>query len=294
MRLLWMFSLEKLPVIKSKCIIAFMNDALNDADFERFRKIIYDESGITFSATNRPILDSRIKEILREKKIETASEYYALILRDHEEMKKMLDSVTTNLTRFFRNQPHFDALEKYVIPHILEEKRKNGDRTIRVWSAGCSTGEEPYTIAMILKRILPLGFTFSVTASDISLKSLMVAQQGFYAANKVDGIPPDYLAQFFTKKENGYQISKEIMNCVKFDYHNLKNDSGMRNIDVVFCRNVMIYFDEPAQLYVLNRFWNSMARHSYLFIGHSESLFGMDTKFEFLKTDWACLYQKNI
>ena len=147
---------------------------------------------------------------------------------------------------------------------------------------------------MILKRILPLGYNFTVMASDISLKSLMVAQQGFYAENKVDGVPPDYLAQFFTKKEKGYQINKEIMDSVKFDYHSLKNDSGMRNIDVVFCRNVMIYFDEPAQLVVLDRFWNSMANHSYLFIGHSESLFGMNTKFEFLKTDWACLYQKNV
>ena len=104
---------------------------------------------------------------------------------------------------------------------------------------------------------------------------------------------PDYLSQYFTKSAGGYQVNKEIMSKVKFDYHNLKNDSGMRNLDVIFCRNVMIYFDEPAQLVVLNRFWNSMASHSYLFIGHSESLFGMDTKFEFLKTDWACLYQKN-
>lgn len=270
-----------------------MLDTLNDADFERFRKTIYDESGITFSATNRPILDSRIKEILREKKLDSVDDYYKLITSDHEEMKRMLDAVTTNLTRFFRNQPHFDALEKYVIPHVLEEKKKTGDKTVCVWSAGCSTGEEPYTIAMLLKRILPVGYDFQVTASDISLKSLMVGQSGFYADNKVDGIPPDYLSQYFTKSAGGYQVNKEIMSKVKFDYHNLKNDSGMRNLDVIFCRNVMIYFDEPAQLVVLNRFWNSMASHSYLFIGHSESLFGMDTKFEFLKTDWACLYQKN-
>ena len=270
-----------------------MLDTLNDADFERFRKTIYDESGITFSATNRPILDSRIKEILREKKLDSVDDYYKLITSDHEEMKRMLDAVTTNLTRFFRNQPHFDALEKYVIPHVLEEKKKTGDKTVRVWSAGCSTGEEPYTIAMLLKRILPVGYDFQVTASDISLKSLMVGQSGFYADNKVDGIPPDYLSQYFTKSAGGYQVNKEIMSKVKFDYHNLKNDSGMRNLDVIFCRNVMIYFDEPAQLVVLNRFWNCMASHSYLFIGHSESLFGMDTKFEFLKTDWACLYQKN-
>ena len=271
-----------------------MQDTLNDEDFEKFRKTIYGESGITFSATNRPILDSRIKEILREKKIETAGEYYELIHKDHEEMKRMLDSVTTNLTRFFRNQPHFDAFEKYVIPHVLEEKKLTGDKTVRVWSAGCSTGEEPYTIAMLLKRILPPEYDFSVTASDISLKSLMVAQQGFYAENKVDGIPQDFLAQYFTKKEGGYQVNKDLMDRVKFDYHNLKNDTGMRNLDIVFCRNVMIYFDEPAQLVVLDRFWESMAKHSYLFIGHSESLFGMNTKFEFLKTDWACLYQKKV
>lgn len=206
----------------------------------------------------------------------------------------MLDAVTTNLTRFFRNQPHFDALINYVIPHIIEEKKKSGDRVVRIWSAGCSTGEEPYTIAMIMKRILPPGFTYALTASDISLKSLMVGQQGFYGTNRVDGVPPDYLAEFFTKSEGGYQVKKELMNSIKFDYHNLQNDSGMRNLDVLFCRNVMIYFDEAAQLTVLNRFWDAMAKHSYLFIGHSESLFGMNTKFEFLKTDWACLYQKNI
>lgn len=271
-----------------------MPDILNDEEFEKFRKTIYSESGISFSSTNRPILDSRIKELLREHSMDNVEDYYRLINSDHEEMKRMLDSVTTNLTRFFRNQPHFDALINYVVPHILEEKRLSPDKTIRIWSAGCSTGEEPYTIAMIMKKILPIGYKFSVTASDISLKSLMVGQKGLYAVNKVDGVPPDYLATFFTKTAEGYQINKDIMSCVKFDYHNLKNDSGMRNLDIVFCRNVMIYFDEPAQKVVLDRFWNSMANHSYLFIGHSESLFGMDTKFEFLKTDWACLYQKKI
>ncbi len=272
-----------------------MLDVLSDADFELFRKVIYDESGITFSATNRSILDSRIKELLRKKNISTPREYYTLVVSNPEEMKVMLDAVTTNLTRFFRNQPHFDAFINYVIPHIIEAKKASGiDRVIRIWSAGCSTGEEPFTIAMILKDILPPPFTFQITASDISLRSLMVGQKGFYADSRVDGIPANYLAKYFTKMEGGYQIKKEILDTVRFDYHNLKNDSGMRNLDVVFCRNVLIYFDEPAQLAVINRFWNSMSPHSYLFIGHSESLFGMNTKFEFLKTQWACLYQKNV
>ena len=96
------------------------------------------------------------------------------------------------------------------------------------------------------------------------------------------------------KTEGGYQVCSDLKNCIRFDYHNLKNDSGLRNLDIVFCRNVLIYFDEAAQLATINRFWDSMASKSYLFIGHSESLFGMKTGFEFLKTDWACLYQKNL
>ena len=271
----------------------FMLEVLNDADYELFRKIIYDESGITFSSTNRSILDSRIKELLRRKNIATPQEYYAIITKNPEEMKEMLDSVTTNLTRFFRNQPHFDAFIHYVIPNVAELKKARGpDRTIKIWSAGCSTGEEPYTIAMIMKEICPPGFDFKVIASDISLKSLMTAQQGFYPDNRVDGVPADYLLKYFTKVEGGYQIKDEIKSKVRFDYHNLKHDAGERNFDVVFCRNVLIYFDEPAQLAVINHFWNSMAPQSYLFIGHSESLFGMKTNFEFVKTEWACFYTK--
>ena len=208
-------------------------------------------------------------------------------------MKIMLDSVTTNLTRFFRNQPHFDALVNYVIPHVIENKKKTGDTTIKIWSAGCSTGEEPYTIAMILADVLPPPYKFQITASDISLKCLMTGQAGFYPEARITGIPQKYLDRFFIKNDRGYQVKPELMQTIKFDYHNLRNDSGARNLDVVFCRNVLIYFDEPAQKNVIDRFWNSMAPNSYLFIGHSESLFGMDTKFEFLKTDWACLYQKH-
>ena len=272
-----------------------MITVLSDSEYEMFRKIIYDESGITFSATNRSILDSRIKELLRKKNLTSPTEYYGIISKNPEDMKEMLDSVTTNLTRFFRNQPHFDALMNYVIPHVIEHKRAgSSDRTIKIWSAGCSTGEEPYTLAMIMKEICPPGWNFQITASDISLKSLLTAQNGFYPNNRVDGIPEKYLSKYFTKVEGGYQVKDELKRTIRFDYHNLRHDSGARNLDVVFCRNVLIYFDEPAQLAVINRFWNSMAPQSYLFIGHSESLFGMKTQFEFLKTEWACLYNKNL
>ncbi len=270
-----------------------MADLLTDADFDKLRKLIYDQSGITFSDTNRSILDSRMKEMLREKQLANIDDYLKLVLSDKEEMKIMLDSVTTNLTRFFRNQPHFDALVNYVLPHVIENKKKTGDTTIRIWSAGCSTGEEPYTIAMLLQDKLPDPYTYEIKASDISLKSLMVGQQGFYPLPRITGIPREYLEKYFTQTDTGYQVKSELMNCVHFDYHNLRNESGTKNYDIVFCRNVLIYFDEAAQKSTIDRFYRSMADHSYLFIGHSESLFGMDTKFKFLKTDWACLYEKN-
>jgi len=270
-----------------------MADFLSDADFDQYRKLIYDESGITFSTTNRAILESRLRERLREKQISHIQDYYSLLLKDKEELKLMLDSVTTNLTRFFRNQPHFDALEHYVLPEVLKLKKEKRDTKIRVWSAGCSTGEEPYTLAMILRDKLPSGYTSEIVASDLSLKSLLVGKSGFYPDSRMTGVPDTYLTRFFERKNNGYQVKDELMKMIRFDYHNLKHDSGLRNIDILFCRNVLIYFDEPAQKAVIDRFWDAMAPKSYLFIGHSESLFGMKTKFEFLKTDWACLYQKN-
>ena len=267
---------------------------LADAEFEKYRSLIYKESGITFTQTNRSILESRLKERLREKSIDSVKSYYDVILKDQGELKGFLDSITTNLTRFFRNQAHFDALEHFVVPEIMKIKRTSGGTTIKIWSAGCSTGEEPYTIAMLLSEILPPTWKYEIVASDLSLKCLMTAKEGFYAESRIVGIPDSYLKKYFDKVDDGYKIRPQISSAIRFDYHNLNNDSGLRGMDVVFCRNVIIYFDDAAQTAVINRFWESMSPKSFLFIGHSESLFGMDTKFEFLKTQWATLYSKSI
>jgi len=270
------------------------NSFLTDAEFDQYRTLIYNESGITFTPTNRSILESRLKERLREKGLSSVKDYYAAITRDREEMKSFLDSITTNLTRFFRNQPQFDALEKYVIPELIKLKKSSGSTTIKIWSAGCSTGEEPYTISILLSKVLPLPWKYEIIASDISLKCLMTAKEGFYADNRIDGVPDEYLKKYFERIEGGYKVNEDIKSKIRFDYHNLKNDSGQRGFDVVFCRNVIIYFDEAAQAAVINRFWDAMASKSFLFIGHSESLFGMTTKFEFVKTEWATLYSKSV
>jgi chemotaxis protein methyltransferase CheR len=266
----------------------------SDADFEQYRTLIYNESGIHFTATNRSILESRLKERLRDNGVNTVKTYFATISKDPGELKGFLDSITTNLTRFFRNQAHFDALEHHVVPELMKIKAGSGNNTIKIWSAGCSTGEEPYTIAMLMNEILPPTWKFDIVASDISLKCLMTAKEGFYADARITGIPDAYLKKYFDKVEGGYKVHADLMSKIRFDYHNLKNDSGQRNLDIVFCRNVIIYFDEAAQTNVISRFYDAMASKSFLFIGHSESLFGMDTKFEFVKTQWATLYRKFI
>jgi chemotaxis protein methyltransferase CheR len=267
---------------------------MTDSDFEQYRGIIYKESGIHFTATNRSILESRLKERLREKNINSVKDYFATISKDQNELKNFLDSITTNLTRFFRNQAHFDAMEHHVIPELMQIKKASGNNTIRIWSAGCSTGEEPYTIAMLLNDVLPPGWKYEIIASDLSLKCLMTAKEGFYAESRIVGIPDGQLKKYFEKVDGGYKVCADLMSKIRFDYNNLNNDSGLRNMDIIFCRNVIIYFDEAAQTKVINRFWESMASKSFLFIGHSESLIGMDTKFEFVKTQWATLYRKFI
>jgi chemotaxis protein methyltransferase CheR len=265
---------------------------LTDEEFALFSSLIYDGSGIHFSASNRPILESRLRERLKESGLARVREYYDLIRRSSEEMKILLDSVTTNLTWFFRYEGHFTALENLVLPDLLAHKKKKSNHRLRVWSAGCSTGEETYSVAMLLADKLPPDFSLEIVGSDLSLKSLMIAKEGFYAESRVGGVPEKYVKRFLEVKNDGYHIMDPVKKLVRFDYHNLKFDSGLTDIDVVFCRNVIIYFDVTAQSQVINRFWQAMTPHSYLFLGHSESLFGMETKFEFVKTDWACLYKK--
>jgi chemotaxis protein methyltransferase CheR len=265
---------------------------LTDAEFEAYRNLIYSESGIHFTQTNRSILEGRIKERLRQNGLANAKIYLDLIGINKEELKTFLDAITTNLTRFFRNQPHFDAMEHFVLPELIAVKKPMADFTMKIWSAGCSTGEEPYTIAMLLNEKLPPNFKFEIVASDLSLKCLMTAKEGFYDKTHVVGIPDSYLKKYFDQNESGYRVKDTLKSKIRFDYHNLKNASPWKNFDIVFCRNVLIYFDEAAQTSVVNHFWDSMVAKSFLYIGHSESLFGMNTKFEFVKTQWTTLYKK--
>ena len=263
-----------------------MSDKLNDLQFKSFRDIIYNASGIHFTDVNRPILENRLRDRLRKTSIASLDEYLKKIKTDETELKNLLDAVTTNLTSFFRNKVHFDGFINHVIPDL---KKRKDDRKIKLWSAGCSTGEEPYSLGMVLLDKLGPGWKIEIIASDISFNVLMKAKEGFYQKTKTTGIPPEYLSRFMIDVGDGYQVKDELKNIIRFDYHNLSNDSGLRNFDVIFCRNVIIYFDAVAQENVVNAFYGATNDYGYFFIGHSESLFGMKTKYKFTKVGDTCL-----
>ncbi len=266
-----------------------MFEQLTEDQFKKIRDAIYNASGMHFSDINRPILESRLKERLRKANLDSIDEYYRLISTSSEELKILLDAVTTNLTSFFRHKIHFDGFENGVIKDIIKTKK---EKRFRLWSAGCSTGEEPYSLAMVLKDKMPPDWKIEIVASDISFNVLMKAREGYYPKARVVGIPPEYLKRFTVDTGDGYVIKDEIKSLITFDYHNLKNEPSFRNFDVIFCRNVIIYFDAKAQEDVINMFYNALNNYAYLFIGHSESLFGMKTKFVFTKFDETCLYMK--
>ncbi len=286
----------KIPSVYLKFYIKVipLSFSLTDEEFNLFRDKIYEESGIHFSVINRPILESRIKGRLKLKEIDSPTDYFRVIQTEQSELNFLLDSVTTNLTNFFRNEAHFDSLVSLVYPEIIKRKAALNKRKLKVWSAGCSTGEEPYTIGITVAENVPNyeSWKIDILASDISLKSLLVAKEGYYTDDKVENVNPIYLSKYFEKVNNGYKIKHDLKSIIRFDYHNLKNDNGERDIDIIFCRNVIIYFDRAAQIEVIKRFSECVNDDGYLFIGHSESLFGMDTDFKFHKLGNACVYRK--
>ena len=208
-------------------------DDFDEKMFQRFRDLIYQASGICFSDVNRVVLESRLTEILRERKFPSLMAYFDLVSNDENEMKKLLDAVTTNLTRFFRNISHFDTLKNYVIPNLIKYKESIGDKSFKFWSAGCSTGEECYSVAIYLKEFLPPDYKIKVVGSDLSLTSLLTANQGRYKKDKVKDIPEEYLNKYFTLDGDYYCVSDEIKSLIQFDYHNLKYRPLLLNNDVV-------------------------------------------------------------
>jgi chemotaxis protein methyltransferase CheR len=268
---------------------------LSEGEFRLFRDLIYEECGVHLGPEKRTFLESRLKKRMDEIGVKSAYEYYNLVKGGSKsrELTSLLDMLMICETSFFRNQPQFDLFRNTVLPGIVERKNKLGVRTIRVWSAGCSTGQEPYTISMTLLESLPTGenWTFRVFASDLSFTALERAQMGMYKPDQMRGINEYHLKKYFREENGSFFISDQVKRNVIFDYHNLKYDNGLRGLDVIFCRNVMIYFDLDEQRRLISRFAGCLVPGGHLFIGHAESLQALSNRFTMLHQNKGIAYK---
>ena len=251
--------------------------ALSNKDFSRLRTFIYKECGINIIDSKRTMLEARLQKRLRKLDLTSFSGYCDYLFSPNgikEELTDMINQVTTNKTDFFREPAHFDYLRRKVLPELSRSRS-----TIAAWSAGCSSGEEPYTLAMVLKEF---GCNFTILGTDISTKVLDKAKLAVYDEERIDPISPElkkkYLLASKDRIKRLYRIVPELRTHVRFRRLNfMDGDFGFREpLDVIFCRNVIIYFDKPTQEKLLRKFYKCLAPDGYLFMGHSETLFGMD------------------
>ncbi len=271
---------------------AYQDASMSDRDFRRFSTLIYEQSGINLVPEKKTMLTGRLRKRLRDLSMDSFGEYYAFVSSGQgqaNEMVRMINVVSTNKTEFFRESKHFDMLKKIVLPDLIETGKWRPGRSLNVWSAGCSTGQEPYTIAMVLSEYAADNRSgdFSILASDISTRVLDTAAKGIYPVSTVAPVASDLRRKYFMRGKTGREgfcrIVPELRRCVQFRRINLNegNDFGIRKqLDVIFCRNVIIYFDRETQRKLFKKFYDQLAPGGYLFIGHSETLHGVNDQFK--------------
>lgn len=266
---------------------------LSDADFTRLHTYIRAHYGIDLSR-KKQLISSRLTNTLEQKGYQSFSEYVDEIIsgRNPEMVSVMLNKLTTNYTYFMREKEHFDFLQNRILPEL--EKKHMNDRTIAIWSAGCSSGEEPYTISMYLREYFskrPGKWDTRILATDISERVLASAKNPSYSAESIHTLPASWQKRYFVQQpDNTYGVSKELRDNVIFRSFNLMDTIRFRRkFDLIFCRNVMIYFNHPTKVGLIRRFYDATLPGGYLFIGHSESLDKDDCPFTYLE---PAIYQR--
>ncbi len=273
---------------------------MSDASFREARDLVYKLSGIYYSESKKGRLETRVLRRMAATKKGTYEEYISFIksIAGSDELGELLEAVTINETYFFRAPSQFDAFEKIIVPQALSERQNEANPVFRVWSAASSTGEEAYTIALVIKeRLCPIypNVQFQIVASDINKTALETARKGIYKDYSVKNVPAEYLKKYFLQSGNTYVVNDEIRRMVKFMNINLYDRAATRQVtgcDVIFCANMLIYFDLAAKQQVVSSLYNSLSRGGYLFIGYSESLHGISKAFELVHLPKAMAYRK--
>jgi len=265
---------------------------LTERDFRKISDLVYEHCGINLHDGKKELVRARLAKRLRLGNFKTFPEYIKHVLADKsgKEFSILIDSLSTNLTSFFREGQHFEFLRSSFLPGLLDRKRESRNFRIRAWSAGCSSGEEPYSIAItLLEATQGQGrWDIKVMATDISTSILETAQKGVYDKERVEPVPTlqksKYLAPHHVNKRKVFEVSNRLRDVVIFRYLNLMGGWPIKGpLDFIFCRNVMIYFDKVTQQRLISRFWDLLDSGGVLFTGHSESLTGIEHKFNYVQ-----------
>ncbi len=253
---------------------------LSTRDFQTVRQIVYETIGVNLTEAKRALVVSRLSKRLRELKMKTFKQYLLFLQESPDEAEIMFNYLTTNVTKFFREEHHFEYLCREHFPCLELRSGRGSEKAISAWSAGCSTGEEPYTLAMVLHNYFQgKKWSINILASDVNTSVLEKALSGIYKKQEVEGIPYSYLKKYFKlgtgPNEGFFKVKKVLRDMVTFRRINLvspgKNPAA-GSLDLIFCRNVFIYFDQDTRQKILKHFYRSLLPGGLLFLGHSESI----------------------
>jgi len=234
--------------------------------YEKFKEQILKKTGIDLSAYKERQMKRRIDSLINRNKFNSYEDYYQEINRNHKLFEEFINYLTINVSEFYRNPTQWQILKDEIFPQLLTR-----DKRLKIWSAACSTGEEPYSLVLTLSELIPKKF-IQILATDIDKEALNKAKIGIYSSRSVANVPPHLLRQYFVKVGDSYQIHDEIKQCVQFRQHNLLSDPYPDKCDLIVCRNVLIYFTEESKDQIYKNFYNALKDEGILFVGSTEQI----------------------
>jgi chemotaxis protein methyltransferase CheR len=267
---------------------------LSEHELSEIRMLIEERTGICFDASRERFFSTRVREHIVAKKLVGGTELLRAIRKTNIEYEALLESLLTQETSFFRYPGVYEAFEKRLLPELHVKKFWKNPRTLRVWSAGCSTGEEPYSIAITIADALSFAesWKLEILATDVSRNALRQAERGIYKGRSVASVSEKQRAAHFTQVKEGYQVKSRLQKMITFAQMNLASAVYVGRMDLIFCMNVMIYFTEERRRTLVQRFYDSLEPGGYLFLGHSESISKMPVKFQAIVLNDCILYRK--
>lgn len=274
---------------------------ISDAEFAQLRDFIYAQSGIFVADNRKYLVENRLSARLKELNLKSFAEYHAYLQYDagrRQELNRLFEVITTNETSFYRNPPQLKVFQDMVLKDVLDKLRASRQKRLRIWSAGCSTGEEPYTIAIILHEVLRTElptWDIRITANDLSEAVLAQARAGVYSDYSLRTTPKEIVPRYFVPDGANYRIKPEVKRLVSFGQINLSDRMMLKRVErshIVFCRNVIIYFDDEMKKNVITAFYDNLLPEGQLLIGHSESLHNISRAFRPKHYPGAIIYSK--